>query len=116
VDPDTGLTPERLQLLARLVHQGPATPADLAAELGVSPPAVARMVTGLEEIGLVRRGPSGPDGRRVAVRALAAGERWMERGRTNRIRALAGRLRGLSKNELLTLRRATRILGRLLED
>lgn len=110
----TGLTPERLELLSMLCWEGPMPANELADMLGVSPPAITRMVNGLEQIGYVRRGREIIDGRLVVIRPTAAGRRAMERGRANRIRALAVKLRGRSERELAQLENGLRILGELL--
>ena len=110
----TGLTPERLELLSLLCWEGPLPANEMAALLGVSPPAITRMVNGLEELGFVRRGKAVIDGRLVVIRPTAAGRRAMERGRANRIRAMAMKLRGRSDRELLQLENGLRILNELL--
>ncbi len=110
----TGLTPERLELLAMLCWEGPMPANELASILGVSPPAVTRMVNGLEELGYVRRAGEIIDGRLVVIRPTAAGRRAMEKGRANRIRALAIKLRGRSERELSQLENGLRILSELL--
>ncbi|HKX76519.1 MAG TPA: MarR family transcriptional regulator [Acidimicrobiia bacterium] len=111
----TGLTPERLELLSVLCWEGPMPANELATLLGVSPPAVTRMVNGLEQLGYVRRGREIIDGRLVVIRPTAAGRRAMERGRANRIRGLAVKLRGRSERELAQLEHGLRILSDLLD-
>ncbi|MDP3984620.1 MAG: MarR family transcriptional regulator [Acidimicrobiia bacterium] len=115
VEPETGLTPERLELLSVLCWEGPMPANELAAALGVSAPAVTRMVNGLEESGYVRRSGEIIDGRLVVIRPTAAGRRAMEKGRANRIRAMAIKLRGRSERELAQLEHGLRILEELLK-
>jgi DNA-binding MarR family transcriptional regulator len=111
----TGLSPERLQVLAILAERGPTPVSRLAKQIRVSVPAATRMLASLEELGLVRRGFEPTDARVVYVRATAAGVRWMERGRANRVKSLARQLRKLSTRELGTVRRAMMAL-RALEE
>jgi DNA-binding MarR family transcriptional regulator len=114
VEAETGLTPERLELLSLICSEGPLPAYEVAELLGVSPPAVTRMVKGLEASGHVRRGGEFYDGRLVVIRPTAAGRRAMEKGRANRIRAMAIKLRGRSERELAQLENGLRILKELL--
>jgi DNA-binding MarR family transcriptional regulator len=109
----TGSTPGRLQLLTHLVESGPTAVGRLAHELDVSPPAITRMVDGLEDDGLVRRLPDPSDRRAVLVRATPAGQRWLDSSRAARVRELSMRLKRLSPAELATITRATGILAKL---
>jgi DNA-binding MarR family transcriptional regulator len=109
----TGASPGRLQLLAHLVENGPTAVGRLAYELDVSPPAITRMVDGLEDDGLVRRLPHPSDRRAVLVRATPAGQRWLDDGRAVRVKDLSRRLKRLSPADLATVTRATGILARL---
>jgi DNA-binding MarR family transcriptional regulator len=81
----------------------------------VSPPAITRIVTALEEIGLARRERGEEDRRVVTVSVTTAGRRLMERGRARRVAVLAERLRGASAQDLRALEAATAVLERLVE-
>ncbi len=116
VESETGLTAERLELLALLESAGPLTAGDLAEELRVSRPAITRMVSGLEEDGLVRRSTNALDGRSVVSRLTPAGRRMLNRGRANRVRAMAVRMRGRNDRELSQIETGLRLLEELLED
>ena len=116
VENETGLTAERLELLALLEHAGPLTASDLSEELRVTRPAITRMVSGLEETGLVRRSSNILDGRSVVARITPAGRRMLNRGRANRVRAMAVRMRGRSERELNQIETGLRLLEELLED
>jgi DNA-binding MarR family transcriptional regulator len=116
VETDTGLTAERLELLALLENAGPLTAGDLSEELRVSRPAITRMVSGLEQEGLVRRSANPFDGRSVVARLTPAGRRMLNRGRANRVRTMAVRLRGRSDRELSQIETGLRLLDELLED
>jgi len=116
VETETGLTVERLELLALLDHEGPLTAGDLSEELRVSRPAITRMVSGLEEDGLVRRSTNMLDGRSVVTRITPAGRRLLNRGRANRVKAMAVRMRGRSDRELSQIETGLRLLEEMLED
>jgi DNA-binding MarR family transcriptional regulator len=114
-DVEMGLTPERASLLSVLVFGGPRTASQLAAAEQVTPPAITRIVTALEEEGLARREPVAGDRRLVRVRATARGARVMRAGRRRRVEALSTLFAGVSDAELRTLDRAADILARALE-
>jgi DNA-binding MarR family transcriptional regulator len=116
VEAETRLTPERLEALTLLDSVGPLTAGDMAEELRVSRPAITRMVNGLEESGLARRSANVLDGRSVLTRITPSGRRALNRGRANRVRAMASRLRGRSEREIAQLETGLRILGDLLND
>lgn len=115
VDVEMGLTAERASLLSVLVFGGPRTASQLAAAEQVTPPAITRIVTALEEEGLARREPVAGDRRLVRVRATARGARVMRAGRRRRVEALSSLFAGVSDSELRTLDRAADILARVLE-
>ncbi|MGH8928957.1 MAG: MarR family winged helix-turn-helix transcriptional regulator [Acidimicrobiia bacterium] len=116
VEGETGLTPERLELLALLENEGPLTAGELAEELRVSRPAITRMVNALDEEGLIRRSANALDGRSVVTKISPAGRRVLNRGRANRVRAMAARMRGRSERELSQIETGLRLLEELLEE
>lgn len=120
---DTGLSVERIELLAALEKAGTGTQkpsqltvSELAETLRVTRPAITRMVYGLEEAGLVKKLGNALDGRSVIVRLSPAGRRVVNKARANRVRAMAGRLRGRNERELAQLVQGLRILEEMLED
>ncbi|MGH8959473.1 MAG: MarR family winged helix-turn-helix transcriptional regulator [Acidimicrobiia bacterium] len=122
LEEDTGLSVERIELLAALEKAGAGqklsqlTGSELAEALGVSRPAITRMVVILEEAGLVKKLDNALDGRSVVVRLTPAGRRVVNKARANRVRAMASRLRGRSERELAQLAQGLRILEEMLED
>jgi DNA-binding MarR family transcriptional regulator len=114
VDVGMDLDGPRASLLSVLVFVGPQPVTRLAAIEQVSPPAVTKLVTALEQAGLVSRSRSTDDRRVVMVAATAAGRRLLERGRAARVREVARLLDGLSDRDLATLRRAAAIITRVL--
>ena len=115
VEAGTGLTPERLELLGLLAAEGTTSAGELSEQLGVTPPAITRMVNGLEIDGFVRKSTGPIDRRIVFVHLTAAGRRVMERGRASRVRDMADRLRDLSDRELAQLEHGVRVLRQLLD-
>jgi DNA-binding MarR family transcriptional regulator len=67
------LTLSEISVLARLDREGPATPGRLAEGERVRPQAMGTTLAGLEQRGLVRRGPDAEDGRRVLMTVTPAG-------------------------------------------
>ena len=118
IENDTGLSVERIELLSYL-ERNPYTKlsaGEVAEALGVSRPAITRTVNNLEAAGLVRRLPSTDDGRSVVLRLTPAGRRAVNKARSNRVRAMATRLRGRSERELGQLAQGLRILAEMLEE
>jgi DNA-binding MarR family transcriptional regulator len=87
---------------------------ELAAEEGISAPALSGHVDRLEKAGLLARVRDESDRRRVGLTLTDEGERLLKRVRARRTTWLADRLRGLEEAELTALERAIGPLGRLL--
>jgi DNA-binding MarR family transcriptional regulator len=115
VDREMGLTPERASVLSVITFDGPRTIGQLASIEQVSPPAITRIVTGLEAAGLAERVRSLEDRRVVNVRVTVTGRRLMERGRARRVGVLADRMRSLGPRDLRSLEASTQVLERLVE-
>jgi DNA-binding MarR family transcriptional regulator len=112
-DRETGLSPERLSILSILAFAGPKTVSEIADLELVSPPAVSRILNGLEEDGLVTRERMEGDRRYVRVIASRKGKRIVDAARARRLERIAAGLGGLSEEELSTLQTAADILERL---
>jgi DNA-binding MarR family transcriptional regulator len=111
---------EQLGITARqatflwLVKRSPGLSlAELAAEEGISPPAMSGHVDRLERVGLLERERSSGDRRRVGLRLTEDGERLMRRVRARRTTWLADRLRTLEPDELEAVDNAIPALLRL---
>jgi DNA-binding MarR family transcriptional regulator len=111
-----GITARQATLLW-LVKRSPGdlSLADLAAEEGISAPAMSGHVDRLERAGLLERVRSSEDRRRVGLRLTADGERLMRRVRARRTTWLADRLRALEPSELEAIEAAVPALLRLAE-
>ncbi len=70
----TGITFSQRRLLRQL-REGPRAAGEVAASLGISPPALTRQLTSLEERGVVSRTTDTSDRRKVIVDLTAEGRR-----------------------------------------
>ena len=73
---DVGLSPSAFAILLELAasHGEGMQPCTLADRLSVTRPSVCGLIDGLEDKGLVARGPHDRDGRRVIVRLTTRGD------------------------------------------
>lgn len=109
-DESLGVTPARLSALSVLVFGGPHSISRLAEAEQVAPPTMSKIVSALEQAGLVGRQPDPSDGRAVVLSPTREGRAVMERGRRQRVGWLAGELANLSDPELAAVRKAVGIL------
>ena len=111
-----GITARQATLLW-LVKQSPGLSlAELAAEEGISPPALSGHVDRLERAGLIERVRSSEDRRRVGLRLTEEGARLLKRVRARRTTWLTDRLGALELAELEAIGLAIPALQRLLGD
>ena len=115
-DERSGLSAPRLSALSVIVFGGPLTLGELAAAEQVRPPTMTRLVTALEDEGLVERVPDAADRRVVRVRATASGRRLLMAGRARRVAELARRLGPLGGEEREVLARAATLIERLVAE
>lgn len=112
-DDALGVSPPRLSALSAVVVAGPIGIGALAAAEGVAAPTMSRLVDGLQDDGLVVRGPDPSDARGVLVSATPKGQRVLSKGRAQRVRALAGGLERLSPDELAAITRGAELIERV---
>ena len=111
-----GITARQATLLW-LVRRSPGLSlAELAAEEGISPPALSGHVDRLERAGLIERLRSTDDRRRVGLRLTDEGARILRRVRARRTTWLANRLSALEPSDLEAIENAVPALQALLED
>lgn len=111
----TGLTPSLQSALAVIDVHGPLSLGELASAERVSPPTITRIVTKLEELGLVERSTD-PDDRRVnRVAVTGDGHGQLAASRERRDVWLRGRLGELDHHDVAALAAAIEPLERLLE-
>ena len=111
-----GVTARQATLLWLVKRSPGLSLAELAAEEGISPPALSGHVDRLENAGLLERVRSTEDRRRVGLRLTEEGSRLMRRIRARRTTWLAGRLGALEPCELEAVEAAIPALMRLLRE
>lgn len=73
------LTPEQWFILNKLSHEDGQSQVELGEAIFADRPNVSRMLNALESSGLVRRGASGDDGRRLVVSLTSQGRKVHDR-------------------------------------
>jgi DNA-binding MarR family transcriptional regulator len=110
-----GVTARQTTLLWLVKRSPGLSLAELAAEEGISPPAMSGHVDRLERAGLLERERSSDDRRRVGLKLTDDGQRLLRRVRARRTTWLADRLRTLEPAELDVIEAAVPALLRLVE-
>jgi DNA-binding MarR family transcriptional regulator len=110
-----GITARQATLLWLVKRRPGLSLAELAAEEGISAPAMSGHVDRLERAGLLERVRSSDDRRRLGLRLTEEGERLMRRVRARRTTWLADRLKALEPSELEAIELAVPALVQLLE-
>jgi DNA-binding MarR family transcriptional regulator len=111
-----GITARQATLLWLVKRKAGLSLAELAAEEGISPPAMSGHVDRLEQAGLIERVRSDEDRRRVGLRVTGEGTRVLRSVRTRRTIWLTNRLGALEPAELDAIDAAVPALTALLED
>ena len=111
-----GITARQVTFLWLVKRSPGLSLAELAAEEGVSPPAMSGHVDRLERGGQLERLRSTDDRRRVGLRLTDEGERLLRRVRARRTTWLIQRLQTLDEHELEAIERAVPALMRLVGD
>jgi DNA-binding MarR family transcriptional regulator len=109
------VSPSQLATLASVDRLGPITLGDLAAVERVQPPTMTRIITALEDAGLVSRHVDEHDRRIARVQTTVAGRKFLERTRSRKDLYLSSRIRTLDADDRAVLARAAVILEKLLE-
>jgi len=111
LEPD--LSDTQLAALAALERHSAMTPGELADHEKVQPPSMTRVITALEERGLVMRAPHASDRRQVVLTVTERGREVVQQSRRLREAWLAKRLRELTPQERAALRAVAPILEKL---
>ena len=111
-----GLSPTLTAALATVDRHGPLTPSELAKRERVQRPTATRLVSRLEELGLLQRAADPLDRRSSLLSVTPEGKALLKQMRERKTAFLAHRIEGLDSEERATLDRAAAILERLLED
>lgn len=109
------LTPTQLSILGTVSRCEPATPGHIAAEEGVKPPSVTRILNQLAEADYVSRIPHPQDGRQVLVQLSEYGRERLEAENQRRNAWLQEQLEVLDVKDRALLRDAAAVLARLAE-
>ncbi len=110
---EPGLSDTQLAALAALERHSAMTPGELADHEKVQPPSMTRVITVLEENGLVTRTPHATDRRQVVLTVTDRGRQLVQQSRRLREAWLAQRLRELTPQERAILRSAAPVLEKL---
>ena len=113
---DSDATLSQLSALSSIDHRGPLTLGELAAVERVAPPSMTRIVSHLEDRGLVSREVDAADRRVSRVSTTAEGQRLLERSRSKKTAYLAARIENLSDEDRALLQRALPVIERLVGD
>ena len=113
---DGDATLSQLSALSSIDHRGPLTLGELAAVERIAPPSMTRIVSHLEERGLVVRKVDSADRRVARVTTTAEGRRLLERSRGKKTAYLAARIENLSDEERRLLQQALPVIERLVGD
>jgi len=111
-----GVTARQATLLWLVKRSPGLSLAELAAEEGISPPALSGHVDRLERAGFIERVRSSEDRRRVGLRLTEEGARLLRRVRARRTTWLAERMRTLDPAELEAIETAIPAFQQLLGD
>ena len=111
-----GITARQATLLWLVKRSPGLSLAELAAEEGISPPAMSGHVDRLERAGLLERVRETGDRRRVGLELTEDGAKLLKSVRARRTMWLAQRLRTLRPDELEAIETAIPALLRLLDD
>jgi|SRR3954451_2436767 DNA-binding MarR family transcriptional regulator len=109
------LSPSLSSALASIDRHGPLTPSELAAHERVQRPTATRVLSRLEEMGLIDRAADPGDRRSSLISASAEGRALLRRQRSRKDQFLAQRMAALDSADLATLERAAAILERMLD-
>jgi DNA-binding MarR family transcriptional regulator len=107
------VTQSQFSALTSLDLAGALTPRELAEAERVQPPTMTRIVSRLEERGLVQRLPHPTDRRQVILSTTEAGRCVLATNRRARDAWLDGQIAALNDEERQTLQRAAQIVDRL---
>jgi DNA-binding MarR family transcriptional regulator len=113
---DGSLPPSQREVLATIVRIGPLRLSELAAEEGINPTMLSRILGHLENAGLVARRPDEADARVVHLSATATGRALHEEMRNERTDALFDALGQLSVDQRKVIFEALPALEILVES
>jgi DNA-binding MarR family transcriptional regulator len=110
---DATLTVTLTSALATVWTRGPLSAGELAAVERVQPPSMTKIISGLEERGLVRRQPHPHDKRQAIIEITDSGRELLDAERRSRDAWLTKRLATLTDEQRELLRAAAPVLATL---
>lgn len=110
------LTPTQLSVLGTVFRCEPATPGHIAAEEGVKPPSVTRILNQLAEADYINRIPHPQDGRQVLIELSENGRERLAAESQRRNAWLQEQLELLDQADRALLQEAATVLARLAES
>jgi DNA-binding MarR family transcriptional regulator len=110
---DATLTVTLTSALATVWTRGPLSAGELAAIERVQPPSMTKIISGLEERGLVRRQPHPHDKRQAIIEITDSGRELLDAERRSRDAWLTKRLATLTDEQRELLRAAAPVLATL---
>ena len=113
-DPDGGIAPTSLAILARLMRTGVTSASEIAAQESLQPQSLTRALKSLAHDGLIDRWTDEDDRRRSSIAITPKGEALLRTTIRQRVAWLA-RIMGarLTADELETIRAASAIIERI---
>ncbi|WP_433162060.1 MarR family winged helix-turn-helix transcriptional regulator [Kribbella sp. CA-247076] len=112
-EPGHDLTANQLSVLGALAKHDAMTIGELAAHEQVKPPSMTRIVSNMEEAGLVARRPHETDKRQIVVELTGRADELILANRRRRDEWLQTKLKQLTPEERDILRKAAPVLERL---
>jgi DNA-binding MarR family transcriptional regulator len=112
---EAGMTLSQRRILSRL-RDGPRSAGEIATALGISSPSLTRMLTKLEERGLIVRALDKGDRRRILVELTIQGQRSIEDHRVFSGTSLVRAAKNLSAAEQRNLTESVALLVRLARE
>jgi len=113
---DNSLGLSHISALATLCRYGSLSPTALADIERIQPPSMTRVITSLEERGLVAREPHPTDRRQAVIAISDAGREMVEADRHRSQAWFSSVLEGLNDDDRAALRAALPILERLVDQ
>lgn len=116
IDDHESVPPLQLSALVTVEQHGPLRLSELARREAVTAPTMSRVLSALDEQGLVHRAPDPHDARGVLITLSPAGSRRLNQMRTHRTALIARRLARLDDRQRAALAAALPALEALLVD
>jgi DNA-binding MarR family transcriptional regulator len=111
-----GLTPSQVSALATIEEFGPIRMSDLAGYELIGAPVATRVVSSLQELGLVQKAHGSTDGRVSLIELSDAGRETLNELWSERAAGLTARIERLNPDQIAVLTAALPVLETLVRD